>query len=631
MCGICGIIDCKGSGAASDSAVRAMAGKIAHRGPDDAGLYHDKASLPEAVLGHRRLSIIDLSLHAHQPMSNEDGSIWIVFNGEIYNYEELKSGLEARRHKFISNTDTETVIHLYEEYGEECVKYLRGMFAFAIWDVRKKSLFAARDRVGKKPFVYYHDGEVFYFASEPAALIENKSIERRIDHEAINYYLTLGYIPSPLTVYKNVLKLPPAHILVFRNNQVTVKRYWSLDYSKKIDITEEDAAGEVLRLLKEAVRVRLHSDVPLGAFLSGGIDSSAVVGLMSGLVSGRVKTFSIGFKEKDYNELAHAGRIAEKFDTEHHEMIVKPDALSILPLLVERYGEPYADSSAIPTYYVCRETRRFVTVALNGDGGDELFAGYERYQAMLGAEIYRKLPAFMRRMAKGLAGILPDSIDSKNRLRKIRRLFNGIELPAAGRYMRWISIFNDELRDALYTEELKTSLAGEDPGRLFRQYIDGHDELGLLDRLLMTDTNVYLPEDLLVKVDIASMANSLEARSPFLDHKLMEFVARLPAQYKMHRFVKKYILKKALKGLIPDENLYRRKMGFGMPVGTWFRGELKDFMRDTILSKASFSKLYFKQETARKMIEDHIGMKRDYAPQLWALLMLELWYKRYEN
>ncbi|MDD5136889.1 MAG: asparagine synthase (glutamine-hydrolyzing) [Candidatus Omnitrophica bacterium] len=622
MCGICGIISSR-AGLATEEKVKAMAGSLVHRGPDDSGIYHDKASLPEAILGHRRLSIIDLSPRGHQPMSNEDGTVRMVLNGEIYNYRELKVGLEKKGHRFISNTDTETVIHLYEEYGEECVKYLRGMFAFAIWDTKKKKLLAARDRTGKKPFIYYHDGETLCFASEFASLLKSGIIKNDIDHGAISRYLTFGYIPAPSTVYRKVSKLPPAHILTFQNNRVAIRRYWKLDYSNKIKITEEDAAAEVLRLLKEAVKIRLYSDVPLGAFLSGGIDSSAVVGLMSELAGGRVKTFSIGFEEKAYNELAYARAIAKKFDTEHHEFVVKPEALSVLPLLVEKYGEPYADSSAIPTYYVCRETRRFVTVALNGDGGDESFAGYERYQAMLASDIYGRMPGPAKKCARFLMDALPDSADSKNSIRKIKRFFEGIDLPPASRYIRWMSIFNKKLKGEL------CDIKGDDPESLVSPYISDAGIGDLLDRLLAADVNLYLPDDLLVKVDIASMANSLEARSPFLDHKLMEFAAGLPAQYKMKNFVKKYILKKALKGLVPDKNLHRRKMGFGMPVGAWFRNELKGLMEETVFSASSFSSLYFKKDVVRKMVEDHVGKRRDLAPQLWALLMLELWYQRY--
>lgn len=627
MCGICGIIDHKG-GLVNESMVKSMADKLSHRGPDDQGIYCSCESTPAVALGHRRLSIIDLSRNGHQPMSNEDGSIWIILNGEIYNHKELRPELEKKGHKFISNTDTEVVVHLYEEYKEECVKYLRGMFAFAVWDANKKSLMLARDRAGKKPLLYYHDGEVFCFASEFASLLESGSVKKNINHVAISNYLTFGYIPAPSTIYRNVLKLPPAHILILRDNKVTLRRYWELDYSNKVKISEGEAADEVLRLLKEAVKIRLYSDVPLGAFLSGGIDSSAVVGLMSELAGDRVKTFSIGFEEKDYNELAYARNIAERFGTDHHELIVRPNAIKILPLLVERYGEPYADSSSIPTYYVCRETKRFVTVALNGDGGDELFAGYERYHAMLASEVYGRMPGLVRKSMKFFVHALPDSADPKNNIRRLKRFFDGIDLPPASRYVRWLGIFSEKLKKELYAESYASNPEGSDPISLIRRYLSDSSVPGLLDRLLMADTNIYLPDDLLVKVDIASMANSLEARSPFLDHKLMEFAASLPAQYKMKNFTKKYILKKALKGLVPDENLHRRKMGFGMPVGKWLKGELKDLMTDTLLSENSFGKLYFRQKTVESLIDDHIRAGKDRSFRLWALLMLELWYQK---
>ncbi len=396
MCGICGIIDYTGSDKVNAQAIQRMCVAMKHRGPDNEGTYINKNS-PRVGLGHRRLSIIDLSSVGHQPMSNEAGSVYMIFNGEVYNFQDLRIELIKKGHIFKSNTDTETVIHLYEEYDEDCVKYLRGMFAFAIWDSEKQALFLARDRVGKKPLLYSHTNGVFSFASEFLALLESEQVKKQINYEAINCYLTFGYIPAPLTIYKEIFKLLPAHYLILKDNKITIKQYWQLDYSKKIDISEDEAAEEILRLLKEAVKIRLYSDVPLGAFLSGGIDSSTVVALMSQLSGKKVKTFSIGFEESDYNELKYARNIAKRFDTEHNEFIVKPKASEILPLLVERYGEPYADSSCIPTYYVSQQTRRYVTVALNGDGGDELFAGYERYQGMLLAEAFNRMPELFRK------------------------------------------------------------------------------------------------------------------------------------------------------------------------------------------------------------------------------------------
>ena len=628
MCGICGIVDYRTNSPVEETVLKKMCTDMIHRGPDDEGIFIKNDS-PSVGLGHRRLSIIDLYRAGHQPMANEDGRIWLVFNGEIYNYKELRGRLVDKGHIFKSNADSEVIIHLYEDYGKDCVKYLRGFFAFAVWDETKKLLLLARDRVGKKPLIYYHDEKNLCFASEFFALFANGLVKKEINYEAIHYYLTFGYIPAPLTIYENVFKLPPAHLLILEEREITLEQYWRLDYSNKINISEHDAAEEILRLIKEAVKIRLYSDVPLGAFLSGGIDSSTVVALMSQLSGAKVKTFSIGFKEQDYSELEYARTIAKRFNTEHNEFIVEPKALEILPSLVEHYGEPYADSSCIPTYYVARETRKYVTVALNGDGGDELFAGYERYQAMLISEVYQKFPNFTKNIISNLFRNLPDSTNSKNRLRKIRRFFEAVNLARNQRYLRWVGIFSDDLRDSLYSEDFKKKIQGNDPLNWLLPYLNHPNGLGLLDRLLMTDTNTYLPNDLLVKVDIASMANSLEGRSPFLDHRLMEFVARLPSEYKMKRFIKKYILKKAIKGLVPEKNVHRRKMGFGVPAGEWFRSDLKELLFETVLSDKFFNRGYFNSEAVRTMVYKHINGQKDYALKIWALLMLELWHKRF--
>ncbi len=625
MCGICGILDYNKNSYIEESVLRSMCLELNHRGPDDEGVFIDKEE-PSVGLGHRRLSIIDLSPAGHQPMSNEDGTVWLVLNGEIYNYKELRTDLENKGHKFKSNTDTETIVHLYEEYQEDCVKSLRGMFAFAIWDKQNKILLLARDRVGKKPLIYYHKYNNFCFASEFCALLGSGLINKDISFEAINHYLTFGYIPAPLTIYKEVYKLPPAHTLILKNNKVTIKKYWELDYRNKIKITEEEAADETIRLLKEAVKIRLYSDVPLGVFLSGGIDSSTVVALMNQLSSNRIKTFSIGFEEKDYSELKYARNIADRFNTEHHEFIVKPNALEILPLLVERYGEPYADSSCIPTYYVARETRKYVTVALNGDGGDESFAGYERYQAMLVAEM---IPRTIKKIASRFSSILPDSVSSKNNLRRIKRFLKAIALSSQYRYIKWVGIFDDVLKKDIYLDGFAKIVNKSDPLNFISPYLDNSSGMSMIDSLLYTDVMTYLPYDLLVKVDITSMANSLEARSPFLDHKLMEYVAKLPAEYKMKRLTKKYLLKKAIKDLVPPQNIHRKKMGFALPVGEWFRNELKGFLSETILSERSLKRGYFKKESIKEMVSKHIQKKADYTFQLWAFLMLELWHQRF--
>lgn len=630
MCGICGIIDFSGRPVSRDE-VSAMCAELKHRGPDDEGVYLNSAAEygggPSAGLGHRRLSIIDLSPSGHQPMSNEDATLWMVFNGEVYNFRELRTALEEGGHRFKSNSDSEAFLHAYEEYGEECLGHIRGMFAFAIWDEKKNRLFAGRDRLGKKPFLYYFDKGRFCFASEFSSLLKSGFVPREIDRQAIHNYLTLGYVPAPSAVFKGVRKLMPAHCLVADKNGIATRPYWRLDYSRKIAISEEDAAEELIRQLKEAVRIRLYSDVPLGAFLSGGIDSSTVVALMSMLSDSKVKTFSIGFEEEDYNELKYARVIADRFDTDHKELIVRPKALDILPMLVEHYGEPYADSSCIPTYYVSQQTRAFVTVALNGDGGDESFAGYERYQAMAIAESLRRLPgaAFISR----LGSLLPDSTDPRDTLRRIRRFFSAAELPAAERYLRWISVAGDLDIKGLYSEDFLRGIETDAPLKMFKAYFADNDGLNALDRLLRIDVETNLPNDLLVKADIASMAASLEARAPFLDHKVMEFAASLPPKLKMRRLVKKYLLKKAMSGIIPDETLSRRKMGFGMPVGKWFAGELKDYLRDNLLSKKSLSRGYFKPQEITKITEKHISNTKDYSFQLWALLMLELWHQKF--
>lgn len=625
MCGICGFIDYNEHSGLSELNLRKMCLNLHHRGPDDEGIFIERGN-PLAGLGHRRLSIIDLSASGRQPMSNEDGMIRIVFNGEVYNYAELKAGLEKKGHRFKSHTDTETIIHLYEDYGEKCVGLLRGMFAFAIWDGRKKLLLLARDRLGKKPLIYSYSNSRMCFASEFLALLDSGLLNKEINPEAVDYYLTFGYIPAPLTIYKNIFKLEPAHTLILQNNNLTIKKYWGLDYSHKIKISEQDACEETLRLLRDAVKIRLYSEVPLGAFLSGGIDSSAVVSLMSELSANKVKTFSVGFQEEDYSELAYARKIAQRFGTDHHEFVVKPKALEILPLLVQRYGEPYADSSCIPTYYVSWQTRQYVTVALNGDGGDECFAGYERYQAMLAAEM---IPQPLKAVLLGVSRMLPDSANPRDGLRRIKRFIEGMRLPFEKRYVRWISIFNEELKARLYTDEYAHIASKAKTNGLLDYFLKGLRNVDPLDRLLNADVHSYLPNDLLVKVDIASMANSLEARSPFLDHKLMEFAAKLPVEYKMKGFVKKYILKKAIKNMIPKENIQRKKMGFGMPVGEWLRTDLRVFLEETLSSKASLGRGYFKPQAVKTMLGQHILRKKDYSFQLWALLMLELWHKRF--
>ena len=624
MCGIVGIVrsDTK---AIDEVLLSRMCEAIRHRGPDQDGFYVNGP----VGLAMRRLSIIDLK-GGQQPIHNQDRTAWIVFNGEIYNYLELRKSLEKLGHRFYTNSDTEAIIHAYDCYGSDCVKHLRGMFAFAIWDERSQELFLARDRVGKKPLLYAQVNGQFIFASEFSSLLLHPDLSRDIDITALDYYLSFMCVPAPLTAYQAIRKLEPGHTLRWRKGETRIERYWRPDFSSKIEISEEEAGERVLELLRDAVRVRLMSEVPLGAFLSGGIDSSAVVALMSEQSSQPIKTFSIGFEEQDFSELQHARRIAEHVGADHNEFIVRPDALEVLPLLVKHYGEPYADSSAIPTYYVARETRKHVTVALNGDGGDESFAGYERYAAMQLAQKYHRLPALLREsVVKQFVDLIPTSETSRSRVRDAKRFLQAASLPKSERYLRWVSVFDANAKRELYSENFSHTTANVHSGDLLDPWFTGANGTGIVDAVLEADIMTYLPNDLLVKVDIATMAVSLEARSPFLDHHVIEFAASLPERLKLRGLTTKYLLKRVLRKLLPAENLGRRKMGFGVPIGHWFRGKLQPFLRETILSEKALNRGLFRPQEIKRLVELHTRSERDYSPHLWTLLMLELWFNEF--
>lgn len=624
MCGITGYVNVRN--AVDRGVLERMNHAIEHRGPDEDGFYINET----AGLAMRRLSIIDLSGGA-QPIHNADQTKWLIFNGEIYNYQELREQLLDDGYELYTRSDTEVVLALYEKHGVGCLEHLRGMFAFAIWDDREKSLFLARDRVGKKPLLYSHqaNGDLI-FGSEFRALLEHPSISREVDREAIDSYMSFLCVPAPMTAYKQIRKLEPGHWLRWKNGEVETRRYWQVDFSKKIKITEEEAITETTRLLREATRLRMISEVPLGAFLSGGVDSSMVVALMAQESANPVKTFSIGFEEEDFSELKYAKRVAEHVGAEYHEFIVRPNALEVLPTLVEHYGEPFADSSAIPTYYVARETRKHVTVALNGDGGDESFAGYERYTAMRIAEAYRRVPAALRKVfVDGPVGLLPSDELRRSRIRDAKRFLRAAELPRTDRYLRWMSVFDPEAKRDLYTDEFRSSVAGRDAAELLDNWLRKANGSGVIDAAMMTDQMTYLPNDLLVKVDIATMANSLEARSPFLDHKVIEFAATLPQGLKARPFETKSLLKKAAARLVPKDVIYRKKMGFGVPVGHWFRGEMREFVREILLSETSLRRGIVKPEIVTMYVENHLAGRRDHSFQLWSLLMLELWFQRF--
>lgn len=623
MCGICGELRLDGTAPQKDLLLR-MCATMRHRGPDDEGIYIGK----NIGLGHRRLSIIDLST-GHQPLSNEDGSIWIVFNGEIYNFLEIRPNLISQGHRFKTKTDTETIIHLYEEYGLDCVQHLRGMFAFCLWDEKRKRLFLARDRIGKKPLYYTFSKNSFLFASELKAILEDTGIDRQINQEAIHHYLTYQYVPSPLTIFTQIKKLQPAHIMVVEDGKIKrLERYWRPEYTPKTNLSEPEIIESILEILKEATRIRLISDVPLGAFLSGGIDSSAIVAMMSQLMDKPVKTFSIGFPEASFNELSFAKIVADQFKTEHHEFIVKPDALDILPKIVWHYDEPYADSSCIPTYYLSQMTRQHVTVALNGDGGDETFAGYERYLAYKLTSYYERVPRFIRDGIFASLKVFPESSSRQDFIRKARRFTEVMAEPKERRYIRWLSIFSNSLKDRLYSDKMKERMRSIDSVEIVAESFKRSGTDDLLDTLLFVDTINYLPEDLMVKVDIASMAHCLECRSPFLDHKLVEFAASIPSGLKLKGRKTKHILKKALSKILPEPILNRGKMGFGVPLSFWFRGELRDYAQELLLCKKA-DRGYFKQNEIKNLLEEHISGRVNHSYRIFSLIMLELWHQTF--
>jgi asparagine synthase (glutamine-hydrolysing) len=624
MCGIVGIVR-NATAPVDELLLSRMCDAIRHRGPDEDGFYVNG----RVGMGVRRLSIIDVK-GGQQPISNQDRTAWIVFNGEIYNYLELREKLEKLGHRFYTNSDTEAIVHAYDQYGADCPKHLRGMFAFAIWDERTSELFIARDRVGKKPLLFAEVNGDLVFGSEFSALLLHPQISRDIDIRALDYYLSFLCIPAPLTAYQAIRKLEPGHSLRWRDGEIRIERYWQPDFSRKLSISEEEAGERALEILRDSVRVRLMSEVPLGAFLSGGIDSSAVVALMSEASTEPVKTFSIGFEEQDFSELHHARRVAQHVGANHHEFIVRPDAMEVLPILVQHYGEPYADSSAIPTYYVARETRKHVTVALNGDGGDESFAGYERYAAMPIAEHYHRLPEFLREsVINKAAGLIPTPMSSRTHTGRAKRFLQAASLPKVERYLRWVSAFDKDAKRDLYSENFGRETAGFNAGDLLERWFARSNGNGIVDAVLLTDIMTYLPNDLLVKVDIATMAVSLEARSPFLDHHVIEFAASLPEKLKLRGLTTKYLLKRVLKKLVPVENLERQKMGFGVPIGHWFRGEMQPFLREVLLSEKALRRGLFKPQTVNQLVDLHIRGECDYSQQLWALLMLELWFREF--
>jgi asparagine synthase (glutamine-hydrolysing) len=636
MCGIAGAVWSDQGRPLERDTLRRMTDALRHRGPDDQGEYRSEfrtdlghRPTPGAALGFRRLAIIDLAT-GNQPLANEDESVWLVFNGEVYNYVDLRRRLQGSGHRFRTQGDAETIVHLYEDEGLGFVRHLRGMFALALWDANQGQLVLARDRLGKKPLVYRQEPGRLLFASELKALLAVPDVPRQLDAAALDAYLTYQYVPHPATIFRGLHKLPPASLGVYRDGRLRIEGYWTPDFAAESRRPAAELREQLRHDLTEAVRLRLQSDVPLGAFLSGGIDSSIVVALAQQASGERVKTFSIGFAVPEFDETSYAREVAARLGTEHHEFRVEPSAVEVLPKLVWHYDEPFADSSAIPTYYVARHTRQHVTVALTGDGGDELFAGYERYRAVQLAEWFDRLPRGLRRAVAGeYWQRLPQGGRQRSPWRRARRLMSALARPPGRRYLDWIGIFDERRRAALYTDEFLASLPDADPYRFLAEALAQTGARDVVTAASLADLITYLPCDLMTKVDIASMANSLECRAPLLDHHVVETAIAMPSRMKLRRGRGKRVLLETFGDLLPRSVRRRGKMGFGVPLAHWFRGELGRQARDTLLDPAAVARGYFRPEEVRRLLDEHASGRWDHGYRLWALLFFEMWHRQW--
>ena len=620
MCGICGIVKFNSEMTVRNIEIDQMINQLMHRGPDATGSWLGG----RVGLGHTRLSIIDLSKAANQPMSNEDGSVWITYNGEVYNFQELRKNLELKGHRFKSRSDTEVIIHLYEEEGIECVNHLRGMFAFAIWDEVQQNFLLVRDRLGQKPIYYYVDGEKLLFASEIKGILASGLVVGSPDYGALYDYICLGYVPHPKTGFTDIKKLPPGHRLTVRNSVVKLEPYWSPTrvprQSKMLD--EGKVNQRLIDILEEAIRIRMVSDVPLGVLLSGGIDSNTVVAIISKF-SGQIKTYTVGFEDELYDERTEARLIAEQLGTDHHEMVVKPDVTRLLPILVRAYDEPFADPSAIPSYYVAQMSRRHVKVVLNGDGGDENFAGYGEYLQGLVGTWLKTVP--------NCAGVFLSRILNQKRAGKAKSLSQVLTLSGSSparifSHLRLITPLT--VLGALLNPEFDELVGNINPASHLLQYYESIDGGDIVNTMLAVDRGTFLPDDLLFKTDIATMSHGLEARSPFLDHQLVEFVAGLPGNLKLRGWKKKYILKEAMKDILPAQVLKRRKRGFDVPVSRWLKNELREVCQDIFSSSGLITEI-FQRNKLEEMFEDHVADRKDWGRFFWMILMLDLWSKAF--
>jgi asparagine synthase (glutamine-hydrolysing) len=617
VCGITGILTGNGDQPTAGLLER-MCARIQHRGPDDRGTH----ITPDVAIGMQRLSVIDVE-GGHQPISNETGDIHVVFNGEIYNYRELRRECEARGHRFATNSDTEVLVHLYEEFGESFVDRLNGMFAFALIDGRTRSALLARDRIGIKPLFYACNGNTLIFGSEIKAILEHPAVSRELDPVALDQYLSLKYIPAPRTIYRDIAKLPGGHLLRWVGNAADVTPYWKLSFARKDPRPVDELAADLCDRIETSVKSQMVSDVPLGALLSGGLDSSLIVAAMSKHARGRVKTFSIGFEEESYNELNHARVVADHFGTDHHELVVHPDASDLFDLVSKQFDEPFGDASAIPTYLVSRLAREHVTVALSGTGADELFAGYERYWAPSMAGAARLVPRLIRRSAAGVLGLMSTGHAKRSLTHRAQRFLRSVEASPLDRHRDIVSLFGSADREALYADSFNDQLmTADDP--LADRYA-ASDASNELDRLLDLDTGTLLAEDYLTKDDRMSMATSLELRVPFLDHTLVEFAASCPPGAKLSRLKTKRILRIAAQDVLPDSILRRPKHGFELPLAHWLADDLSSTVDDLLLSQDARIGNYLRTDAVKGYVDRHRSGHRNHTRELWALMNLEMW------
>src|SRR6266702_85502 len=617
MCGICGVFNLQSGEPVSRDLIAQMTDLISHRGPDESGMYLDGP----VGLGSTRLSIIDLS-NGHQPISNETGDVWIVFNGEIWNYKALRKEFLEKGHRFRTNSDTETIIHAYEEYGVDCIAHLHGMFGLAIWDVTRRRLLLARDRVGKKPLYYTRVDGNLVFASEIKSLLCHPQVKRRADVQALADFLSVRYVPGPATLFANISKVLPGHLILFENGEIKEHCYWDFTFGKTEDHPVEDYIQGIRQHINRAVEERLMADVPLGAMLSGGVDSSIITGIMSQLMNEPVKTFAVGFDVPGYSELPYARLVAQHFGTEHHDLIVKCSDLSAYwPLLTWHRDEPVSEPSDIGVYLVSKLAKQYVKVVLSGEGGDELFAGYPKYIVDWLARYYQILPAHMRdQLISPLLERLPYN------MRKLKMTARALSQPAPERWMNWFGVFNGQLKTNLLSARTKASI-DSDSSQAFRRWLEKNPQRDDLSSMLYLDTKIWLPDNLLMKGDKMTMAASLESRIPLLDYKLIEFAASIPSHIKVKPFKTKYFLKRAYADFLPESILTRKKMGFNVPISNWFRGEQRNLITRLLLSERARSRGFLSNEFVASLLSDHLESRTQYGNQLFILASLELWFR----